>query len=59
MYSELLKQINDRLRNLPAPDVNDYKSVYSHARRLEHLNREKRRLELQMELERVNSYPNY
>lgn len=55
---ELLKQqmskISAELSSLPPVNLSDFKMVYYRARKLDHLKREKSRLEIQIELERMN-----
>ena len=46
-----LRKIDAELISLSRVDISDFKAVYSRSRRLEHLNREKYRIEIQIGLE--------
>lgn len=46
-----LRKIDAELISLSRVDISDFKAVYSRARRLEHLKREKYRIEIQIGLE--------
>ena len=49
-----LRKIDAELISLSRVDISDYKAVYSRTRRLDHLQREKYRIEIQIGLEAMN-----
>ena len=49
-----LRKIDAELISLSRVDISDFKAVYSRSRRLDHLNREKYRIEIQIGLEAMN-----
>ena len=49
-----LRKIDAELISLSRVDISDFKAVYSRSRRLDHLKREKYRIEIQIGLEAMN-----